>query len=96
MALQAGPVLEVEVPMGRVLQVASYLAAILLGISILMLLLGLGIAARPELFGMLGSYANPKVGLSLALSAGITAIGSALLSRVLILLGKDEGVGDRG
>jgi len=75
--------------MSRALRIGSYLAAALLGASLLLLLLGLGMAARPEAFAALGIQDTPKAGLAIALSAGIAAIGSTLLRRVLDLLEGD-------
>ncbi len=79
--------------MSRTLHAGSYLAAALLGISLLLLLMGLGMSARPEIFAGLGLRDTAKAGLALALTAGIGVLGSAILGWVLNLLA-EQGIGD--
>jgi hypothetical protein len=70
----------------RVLQAGTYLAFAVLILSVGLMLLGLGMAARPEAFTALGLDDTGKSGLTVAFVAGAGAIGGAILSRVLDLL----------
>ncbi len=72
--------------MVRALRAGSYLVAILLGVSLLLVLVGLAMAARPEFFGGLGLVTTAKTGMVVALAAGFTAIASAVLGWILDLL----------
>lgn len=75
-----------EAEMDRALRTGGYLAAAMLGMSLLMLLVGLGMAARPEVFVALGLDDTAKVGLAVALTAGLGVLASTMLGRVLRLL----------
>lgn len=77
--------------MARVLQVGKYLATAPLGISLMLMMVGLGMAARPELFAWLGINATTRTGLALALAAGIVATVSAAFGRVLESLNTEAG-----
>ncbi len=73
------------------LRAGTYLVAIVLAISVLLLLTGLAMAARPEIFATLGLHDTAKVGMALALVGGIGAVASAILSRVLDLVRASMG-----
>jgi hypothetical protein len=75
-----------EVTMARVLQAGTYLAMVVLIASMGLMLLGLGMAARPESFAGLGLDDPGKSGLVVALVAGAGVIGGAVLGRILGLL----------
>lgn len=72
--------------MDRALQVAAYLAGAVLIVSLISLLLGLAMAARPESFEMLGSIDARRTGLVIALAAGAAIIISGITGRILWLL----------
>jgi hypothetical protein len=68
------------------LRAGTYLVAVLLAVSVLVLLAGLGMAARPEAFAGFGLQDTAKTGMVLALVGGIGAMGAAALSRILMIL----------
>ncbi|MCL4371281.1 MAG: hypothetical protein M1380_10315 [Chloroflexi bacterium] len=68
------------------LRAGTYLVVLLMALSLLLLLAGLGMAARPESFAGLGLTETAKAGMAIALVGGVGAIASALLSWVLKLL----------
>lgn len=72
--------------MARTLQAGTYLVAALLVTSLLMLLAGLGMAARPEAFEGLGLRDTDKTGMVVALVGGIGVIASAVLRWILDLI----------
>ncbi len=72
--------------MVRALQAGIYLAAALLAVSLVLLGGGLAMVARPEIFAGFGLPNTSKIGLEVALAAGIGAIASAVLGRILGLL----------
>ena len=77
--------------MARALQVGKYLATATLAASLMLLMVGLGMAARPELFAWLGVDATTRTGLAIALAAGIVATASAAFGRVLESLSTEAG-----
>ncbi len=72
--------------MGRVLRAGNYIVAALLVVSLLMLLAGLAMAARPEAFSDLALRDTGKSGMVIALAGGVGTVASAVLGRVLELL----------
>ncbi|HEX2987882.1 MAG TPA: hypothetical protein VHS06_06900 [Chloroflexota bacterium] len=79
----------------RALQAAIYLANVLLGISILALLLGLVLAARPELFAGFGDSASSRTGLAIALAGGFGAILCTVMAHLLELIAGSVDNGDK-
>lgn len=77
--------------MARGLQVGANLADAVLVVSLLLLVVGLMMAARPELFGYLGLHTTAKTGLQIALVSGFGAIASALVGRILAVLRSSLG-----
>jgi hypothetical protein len=75
----------------RALQAAILLANALLGVSILAMLLGLTMSARPELFAGLGDSASSRNGLTVALVSGFGAVACAMLARLLELIAGSVG-----
>lgn len=72
--------------MASVLRAGGYLISVLIALSLLLLLVGLGMAARPESFISLGFRETAKTGMVIALIGGVGAIGGVLLNWVLKLL----------
>ncbi len=77
---------EREVSVVRALQVAAFLAAGLLGLSVLALLTALVLIARPELFVGLGTTPDSRTALGMALLAGFGVLASAVIGGILSLL----------
>ncbi len=71
--------------MVRALRAGTYLLVLLLALSLLALVVGLGMAARPESFAGLGFGATAKTGMVIALIGGAGTIASALLNWMLDL-----------
>ncbi|HEX2923981.1 MAG TPA: hypothetical protein VHS28_08140 [Chloroflexota bacterium] len=67
----------------RALRAAILLANVLLGISILAMLVGLTLSARPELFAGLWESASSRNGLAIALAGGFGAVSCAVVARLL-------------
>ncbi len=72
--------------MAHALQAGIYLAAALLAVSILLLVAGFAMVARPEAFGGLGLSNPSRTGLEIALMAGFGILAGAALGRILGLL----------
>lgn len=72
--------------MARALQASSILVNVIAGVALAGLVVGLVIAARPELLAGLRIALTSRDGLGIALTSGAVAIAAALLGRVLSLL----------
>ncbi|MGE5620629.1 MAG: hypothetical protein ACM3US_15385 [Sphingomonadaceae bacterium] len=72
--------------MARALRVGVYLVALLLAASLILLLAGLAMAARPEAFEEFVPNDTSKTGMVVALAGGIGTIVSAALGWVLNLI----------
>jgi hypothetical protein len=72
--------------LARALQASSFLAMVITGIALALLVVGLVLSARPELSATFGLTLTAKDGLAIALACGAVAIAAAVLSRVLNLL----------
>lgn len=68
------------------LRAGTYLVAILMILSLLVLVAGLGMAARPEVFAGLGLRETAKIGMVIALGGGLGVMGSVLVNWVLNLV----------
>jgi hypothetical protein len=68
------------------LQVGSCAVAFLLALSILAVVVGLGMAARPESFAGLWSPDTAKAGMVLSLAGGSGILVSAILGRMIDLI----------
>ena len=68
------------------LRAGSYLVTVLLIASLVLVAMGLAMAARPEVFAPLGFRDTAKIGMVFALAGGVGGIGSVLLSWVLKLV----------
>ncbi|GEM_PF-5315575 len=72
--------------MARIVQSSIFLASALLGSCMLLLMVGLSMAARPDTFAGLGLEEVGKTGLAIALAAGVGAVLSTVLIRILQLI----------
>ncbi len=72
--------------MVRALRASSYLTAVITGLALVMLVVGLVVSARPELGDDLGFAFTSRDGLAIALASGAVAIVAAILGRVFSLL----------
>ena len=72
--------------MARLLRFGVYLATAVLAFCLLLLISGLAMGARPEIFTDLGLKDARKTGFALALVAGIGAVGSTAFIRILRLV----------
>lgn len=79
--------------MVRALRAGSFLVALVTGVAVVTLLVGLVVSARPELAAALGIGISSRDGLAMALASGVVAIGGAVLSHVLNLLRDDSSDG---
>lgn len=72
--------------MARLLRIGTFLATALLASCLLLLVAGLAMGARPEIFTDLGLKDAGKTGFVLALVAGIGAIASTVFIQILHLV----------
>lgn len=72
--------------MDSILLVSSRLANLVSVLFLVLLLAGLAMEARPELFDWVRLVSTDREGLAIALVGGIGAIGFAIIAQVLSLL----------